>query len=201
MMKNWSSLILGCILALLTVTNTLFALPARILVIRHAEEPSEGNSLSQKGRERAGALPYYFLETLALIKYGTPVAIFAMNPSAADPSQRSVQTITPLAQMLKLPIQTQYTLKQERELAEHILTNLQYDGKTVVVCWEHVLLPDLVYHLGIQPRPNPYPDSRNDLTWIVTYGDAKTPTLKVKPQKLMYGDSSMSFNPFNQPDL
>jgi hypothetical protein len=195
-MKNWKSLITACIFGLVTWSTALFAVPAQIIVIRHGEKPAQGNSLSQKGRERAGALPSYFLETPDFIKYGLPVAIFAMNPSAADPSMRSIETMKPLSAVLQIPVQTQYPLKQEEALAQYILTNTQYNGKTVVICWEHVLLPDLIYHLGVLPRPNPYPDDQYDLTWVITYENPTAPALQVLCQKLMFNDSRVPFMPF-----
>jgi hypothetical protein len=195
-MKNWKSLLTGCIIGLVTSSSALFAVPARILVIRHGEPPPQGNSLSQKGRERAGALPFYFMETPDLIKFGLPVAIFAMNPSNADPSMREIETITPLANALHIPVQTQYPIKEEEALAAYILADQQCNGKTVVICWEHTLIADLVYHLGINPIPNAYPGTRFDLTWDITYENPTAPKLHVRLQELMYDDSSLPFIPF-----
>ena len=62
-------------------------------------------SLSLKGRERATALAPFLTGTPELRRYGLPVALFATRIAPDDPSHRTQETIRPLAESLKLPVQ------------------------------------------------------------------------------------------------
>src|SRR4051812_2923021 len=78
--------------------------PAQVIIIRHAEKPDDGNELSLRGEERAAALVPYFLKTGELLKFKTPVAIYAQRPKDADSSLRSIETVKPLADALHLKV-------------------------------------------------------------------------------------------------
>lgn len=167
------------------------AMPAQVIVIRHGEKPPVGDNLTVKGQERAEALVPYFLNTPALTQYGPPIAIYAEAPNDGVTATRAMETCSPLAKALGIPVLTPYTRDQYVPLAQDILNNPQYSGKMVLICWEHKNIPPLVNALGIQPMPAPWAGNVFDRTLVLTYRpDGKIVSFQSLPQQLMYGDST-----------
>jgi hypothetical protein len=168
--------------------------PAQVILIRHGEKPRDGPELSLKGQERAAALVPYFLGTPEVLQYKTPVAIYAQKSTAGHASKRPVQTVQGLADKLKLPV-LQYAHKDFARMVEEINAKPEYEGKMVLICWEHKGIPDIVKAFGIKNAPDKYPGHAFDRTWIITFarspgqGRDGKPTFQDLPQKLMYGDS------------
>lgn len=118
--------------------------PETIMFIRHAEKPdnhtqgvdedgtNDPDSLTARGRQRAGALALLFRSDARLL---VPTAIFAPRPSTSDPSQRPLQTITPLARRLGLGIQNTHT---KDDFSGMLANAMSTQG--VLVSWEHKAL-------------------------------------------------------------
>lgn len=170
--------------------NTLvYAAPAQVIVIRHGEKPPVGDNLTLKGRERAAALVPYFLYTKALTSFGTPVAIYAEGTTTTTPT-RAMETCNPLAEQLGLKLLSQYTRNQYPAMVQEVLKNPQYNGKTVLICWEHKHIPDIVSALGVQPKMSAWPGKVYDRTLLITYKpDGTVASFKNIPQQLLFGDS------------
>lgn len=130
--------------------------PQTILIIRHAEKPEDGaaagvdatgapdpKSLTPRGWQRAGAWAELFAPSLGQPSaLPRPTAFYASAPTShheirdegvGSKSRRPVETITPLSEKLKLPIDQTFEKGQEAELAEAISSQ---DG-VVLVCWQH----------------------------------------------------------------
>lgn len=168
--------------------STLNALPAQVILIRHAEKPSSGSELSLRGQERAAALAPYILGTQVYTKYGPPVAIFAQNPKNDKSSIRSIQTVAPLSAALGLTTNHSFTRKEYKGLVDEITTNPLYTGKTVLICYEHKTIPEIAQKLGVKFTPK-WPGHVYDWVWVITFDSKNTPKLQIFPQQLMYGDS------------
>ncbi len=166
------------------------AVPAEVIIIRHAEKPPMGgDGLTAQGQQRANALVNYFLNTPALTQYGTPIAIYAEAPRKKD-TTRAILTCTPTANALNMTVQSTYTRDQYAQLAQGILSNPQYTGKTVLICWEHKTIPMLVNALGVQPMPSPWPDNVFDRTLVINYqANGSIASFQNLPQHLLDGDS------------
>jgi hypothetical protein len=175
-------------LTLFFLTPTLEALPNQVIIIRHAEKPSQGYELSQKGLERADALVPYFLSTASLLDYGPPVAIYASQPTEDGHSIRSLMTITPLAQALNQSPIALYGSEDIGPMADEIMANPDYEGKMVLICWEHDNIPDLAKKLGAK-APSTWPDGAYDVDWVITYLVDGSITFQQLYQELLYGDS------------
>jgi hypothetical protein len=173
----------------LAATSQALAQPAQVVMIRHAEKPLEGNHLSLQGRERAAALVPYFLETPEIVAFKRPVAIYAQAPKKDTSSVRSIETVKPLADALKLPIKETYIRDDFRKMVAEIQASHEYDGQTVLICWEHKVIPVMAKEFGVEDAPTKWPGSAFDRTWVITFEPGKKPQLKDLPQKLMYGDS------------
>jgi hypothetical protein len=110
-----------------------------------------------------------------MTRLGLPVAIFATRTTSDDNGQRTQETVAPLARALKLPVQTPYLGKGYRKLAKFVLTNPAYAGKTVLICWNHEQINELVEALGVTPVPPKWKGSVYDRVYIISYnGDAAT---------------------------
>jgi phosphohistidine phosphatase SixA len=114
-----------------------------LLVMRHAEKLGDDDDphLDPAGLARAQKLVAYIPSA-----FGTPDAIIA----AAD-SHRSVrprETVTPLAQLVHLPVLTPYADSQFAELAAKLRNPSAFAQKLIVVCWHHSEIPQLMEALG-----------------------------------------------------
>lgn len=177
------------------------ATPQTVLIVRHGEKPElaaesttlEANVLSPRGYVRAYALAPYFVNT-----FGEPNAVFAQQPDGADESLRPLETCTPTALTMKMPwgksahVNTAYTVDQVDDMADHILNDDTYNGKTVVICWEHHHINKLASALGAPKEEvaKNWPDDVYDVTYVLHYKDSKLETFDKKPQQLLYGDSA-----------
>lgn len=183
-------LIIAIILAFVAEAETSAeAKPAQVIIIRHAEKPDHGETLSTKGLERAAALAPYFMNTPAVLEFGTPVALYATNVTPNDKSLRTQETLTPLAQALGQTVKHPYTKDQYKELVAEIFTTPEYEGKSVLIAWEHHNIPKLAKELGVEPEPSHWHGSDYDSVWVITYtkdGHVKFYTFS---QELMYGDA------------
>jgi hypothetical protein len=168
--------------------------PATVLIIRHGEKPGDpatdnaGDSvdLSTRGYERAAALSVYVPAT-----FGKPDFLFATQ--ASKHSNRPVETITPLAKALGLPIDHKHADDDYAKVAEDVLTHHKYSGKLVLICWHHGKIPELTAALGGVPPIAHWPGTVFDRVWRIDYpaGGATTglPVQNI-PQQLLYGDSA-----------
>jgi hypothetical protein len=168
--------------------------PSQVLIIRHGEKPGEpstdsatdGPDLSTQGYERAASLAVYVPAT-----FDTPDALFATQ--ASKNSNRPVETITPLANALGLTINDNYADDDYPALAAEVLTNPEYAGKRVLICWHHGKIPELTSALGGLPPTTHWKGHVFDRVWQIDYplGGATTglPVADI-PQTLMYGDTS-----------
>jgi hypothetical protein len=121
-----------------------------ILIIRHAEKPGESwpgsgltldgvpdkKSLVIRGWQRAGSWSALFGVGLGGPDYPTPSVIYAADPNATisdEPSQRPLETVTPLAARLGLMPDTSYAFGQEEKLVSTIV----FQTGVVLVAWEH----------------------------------------------------------------
>src|SRR5215213_9356656 len=120
---------------LLLLTCCAFAQPGisqleKVIIIRHAEKPENGDNLSCKGLNRALELP-----DLLKKKIGKPDYIFvpAMNTGKNTSMARMYQTIVPFAVKYNLNINTKYVVNDAKGLARDILKR----SGTVLLVWEH----------------------------------------------------------------
>jgi hypothetical protein len=181
--------VLVCFGLLLVSAGHSLAQPAQVIIIRHAEKPDDGNELSVRGEERAAALVPYFLKSDELLKFKTPVAIYAQKPASATSSVRAIETVKPLADALQLKVNDEYERDDYQKMVDMVMHTKSYAGHTVLICWEHKVIPDIAATFGAEDAPAKWSGSDFDRTWVITFKAEKPPHCKNLPQKLMYGDS------------
>ncbi len=154
-----------------------------IMVIRHAEKPVDDSvgvtatgkhddkSLIVQGWQRAGGLASLFdaQAPLAEVVLPKPKQIYASDPEkdtdgTGSHSQRPLQTVTPLAAKLKLPVDLSFAKGQETQLAA-ALTKL---SGPVLVAWQHESILAIATALmgGAKGLPKAWPGNRFDVVWV-----------------------------------
>lgn len=121
---------------------------ATVIIIRHAEKPESGTGLAPEGKQRAAAYVDYFKKFKVDT---TPVQI--TNLYAAGDSKESVRprlTLEPLAKALRLRLDT--TCKNKDFGTLSALLRSGPPDRTILICWHHGTIPDLVYALGGDPN-------------------------------------------------
>lgn len=158
--------------------------PAVVLIIRHAEKPDEKKNpdLAPRGFERAKALVKVFPSD----RFPRPDVIIATKRSAR--SDRPLETVTPVAEALHLPVEHAIADDDYDELAKELRTDPKYAGKTVLIAWHHGKIPELARALGAKETPDKWKESVFDRVWKITYdhGEAKWQDL---PEHALPGDS------------
>jgi hypothetical protein len=211
-MKSFLSRLL--VYHIIVVPTLLYALPAQVVIIRHGEKDPVTRGLTQQGQERAAALAYYLTQTDYLLNFGPPAALFASRsvPISDRLVPRTIETIMPTGELLRLPIHSPFNGYQVNYMADFILYSGKYDGKNIVICWNHSSIHDLLNAFGYQAPfscttpNNKYPDCRFDLTFVLTFPapapvSGQLPYATVFFQQLLFGDLTCqsSCNPPNLP--
>ncbi|MFO0966835.1 MAG: hypothetical protein U0793_14780 [Gemmataceae bacterium] len=173
-------------IALLLAGSGALAMPGQVLIIRHAEK-GEDEHLSARGRERAAALAVYFLERAEVLEKGRPVAVYAQKSTMKRPSKRPVETVAPVAAALMQKVIV-YSHSDYLKMVEEIKTKREYEGKTVLICWEHTAIEDVAKAFGVKETPR-WRGKDFDRVWVLTFsGDGVT--LRNLGQRLMFGDAA-----------
>lgn len=185
-------LIRVCVLfTALAWVSGLAAAPAQVILLRHAEKPRNeaDRHLSPIGEMRAKALVDLFSTNAPWSSNCAPVALFAPKAGRDGSGVRPRETLEPLAKRLGLPIRTPYSRKDHAELIQHLLSDPEFDGKTVVVCWVHEYLGLMAKELGVARKVGAWPSKVYDRLWVVSWAGARGILTSV-PQRLLPGDST-----------
>lgn len=174
------------------------AQPAHIILIRHGEKDLENpkdNTLSLAGRARAAALVHYLAESPDLTPLGKIDFVFAQQ--AVDPAKNSlrpIQTVQPFAAAHPpLVVLTPFVRDDHAKLADLLLNGKDYQGKVVLICWEHEALAALAEDLTANVKPAmKFKWPSGDIygrTWVLSYQEIGQVTFQDFPQALMFGDT------------
>jgi hypothetical protein len=135
----------------------------RVVIVRHGEKPDDGDQLSCEGQNRALKLP-----ELLVTKFGKPAATYvpALGLGTSTSHARMFQTVSPLAIKYNLPINTRFDEKDANGLASDVLAR----QGTILLVWEHSMIPELAKQLGIASPPK-WKGRDFDSIWVITYAD------------------------------
>jgi hypothetical protein len=164
--------------------------PTVIYVLRHAEklpgDETKDPNLTPTGYKRAGLIP-----TLFIAKNGTPRLLHPDFIFAADTSKHSnrpIETITPTARALNLPLNHDFQDKDTAEISKELLSG-KYAGKVVVICWRHSEIPALAAALGVADAPAKWDPDVFDQIWEIQWVGGKA-QLTTMPEELLPGDAT-----------
>ena len=120
---------------------------AVVLIIRHAEQPEQGDGLSPAGEARAKAYINVF-KSLAID--GRPLKLdYIFAAADSRESRRPRLTVEPTAQALGLAVDDRYPNKHYADLVSRIAT--LKPGASTLICWHHGEIPNLLAALGADP--------------------------------------------------
>ncbi len=176
----------------------------RIMIIRHAEKPSDDDlvrgvtlggahdkhELSVRGWQRAGALVRFFapLEDLRVSSpISTPRSIFASAVTEKTPSLRAQRTVDPLADALGVPVDRTYAEGDETTVAAATLSAIA----PVLIAWHHKRIPALARAIAGEQLscPRRWPDDCFDVVWILDrIGLEASWSFSQAVQRLLAGD-------------
>jgi phosphohistidine phosphatase SixA len=154
---------------------------SKIVIVRHAEKDERDQNLSPRGESRAFALG-----NALVLQYGTADFVFAS--SNTKNSDRPLETITPYAKRIGKKVKTKFVDADFKKLATMLLKP-KYANKTVVVCWHHGKIPDLIKAIGAKSPYEKWPEEVFDRIIEIDFvGDL---AVSNKPQKLVHGDADV----------
>ncbi|WP_198171399.1 histidine phosphatase family protein [Mucilaginibacter aquatilis] len=138
----------------------------RIIIMRHAEKPANGDNLSCKGFNRAMMLPGVLVK-----KFGVPRYVYVPSPSTgkATKSGRMLQTVWPLATKYNLTVNSKFDVENTKALAK----NISNKTGTVLVVWEHNAIRSIIAALGIKADKLKWKSNDYDSLWIVSIHNGK----------------------------
>ncbi len=168
----------------------LHAAPKQVILIRHAEEPSYGMHLSPKGKQRAQALVGFLKNDPRVNHQGVPIAMYAAKQKGEDGSVRSYETIEPSSKAFKVAINDGYKKGDVEDLVYEIMHARRYNGGTVVICWKHSAIPDLVTEFGWEDGPEEWKEAVYDRAWVLDFSGDEVINFRNLAQKLLPGDST-----------
>ena len=215
------------LLILVTSLTVAVAQPRRIIILRHAEK-ANNYALCALGQWRAEALAKEYLgKDAANSLFGPGEAPAAMLAITLHP----LETITPAAQSWGLPV-IDYSVvpgKNEdddkealidartREAARDAMTDPRYDGKIVVMAWEHkhiaskrlekksddgpVTLRELL-RIDHLEAPKKWIDSNYDYFWVVDYapGEKRATGFRMVKQAFNGAYADLPSNDWDTPE-
>ncbi len=180
----------------------------KIMVIRHAEKPggrftgvketgdSSPHDLIVRGWQRAGALACLFAPARGALQdplLAKPEFIFA-SAAIDDPdpgnarSRRSQETVTPLAQLLSVDVNLNFSKGEEVEL---VAAARQCRGP-VLIAWQHENIKAIANAiLGDNSAPQTWPGGRFDVVLVFTLNPAEgIYSFAQVTERLLAGDSA-----------
>jgi hypothetical protein len=145
----------------------------KLIFIRHAEKPADGDNLSCIGFNRALRLP-----DILKTKFGLPDQIYvpALHLGKTTPRARMFQTASPFAIKYNLPVNSKFEEEDTKDLAGE----LENKKGTILIVWEHNYLRPLINALGIKVKGIEWTDDDFDTIWIVTYKNGEPVLTKDK---------------------
>lgn len=199
--------VVACILTLLFLGAALAlpaeAVPKRIIILRHGEK-ANSYALCGVGVDRSLALAHYYLgkgSAKSLFAPGeSPAAFFVITLHTLELASPASRTWgAPLIDYSVVPLRgsaenaTQALNERTREGAADVLTDPRWNGKTVVMIWEHKHIANkkleaqskqsvtlrALLHLDTFGKlvPKTWSGENYDYFWIVDYdGGTTTPT-------------------------
>jgi len=161
--------------------------PKQIVILRHGEKPKNPRdpNLSPVGEQRANMLAAVIPKI-----FPRPDFLFAAAPSKS--SDRPVETLTPLAKALTMPLHCDIADNDFEVLVADLLEKPDYANKLLIVCWHHGNIPELALALKVPKKEIDnahgmegmhWDPSVFDVFWSITFaGRVGTLTITKQPK-------------------
>lgn len=187
MIKNLSVYSKKCCIGLMLIVNIMIfvpavAVPKEIILIRHADKLDQtdpGPFLSPQGVMRAELFSKYYLGMY-------PEPDYIITTAQTHYSFRELQTVIPLVTYYAVlqpqggqPVLLNNKYKHEKnfsglkKLYTDLLNDYKFSGKTVLICWHHAEIPQLLYGLGATPYQSKLADDDYDTVYHILFDTHK----------------------------
>ena len=170
----------------------------KIMIVRHGEKPlktekgvlingvKSPDSLVVKGWVRAGALSQLFRASHPDLV--TPSHLYACYKSKH--AQRALETITPLSEIINVPINTTI----QRDNVKGIAREAMALNGNVLIAWEHKCIHLIANEIVSKKLvPQEWPGDRFDMIYVFTLRDDGEYDFKQVPQMVVKGDLATPF--------
>jgi hypothetical protein len=147
----------------------------KIVLMRHAEKPQDGDNLSCQGLNRSLALPKVLNEIIGIPDH---IYIPSIKNDQSTKHVRMLQTITPFAVQYNLKINSEYN---EDEIKK-VLKEIKNKQGTILIVWSHTELPDFAKEIGIK-KSMKWEKNDFDSLWVIQNNGQKT-NLSVEKQSI-----------------
>ncbi len=148
-----------------------FADPQQVVIVSYAESDANGYLTTAgtcSGIARANYFPGYLSGTTPLNLYGPPIALYGARQTADNPGPNVIQSLIPTSRSFKVPLHLGYDSGSPADLADEILSNTLYSGKTVFIVWDYDAIPSLINAFGYSSPAAPNPVAYNR-TYILQF--------------------------------
>lgn len=137
----------------------------KVVIIRHGEKPETGDNLSCQGENRALQLPAVLYQ-----KFNKPDHTYvpSLGLGKSTTHARMFQTVTPFAIKYNLTVNSEFDEKDYLKIADHVLNKTG----TVLLVWEHSVIPSIAGKLGVN-NPPPWAGDDFDSIWVITFANGK----------------------------
>ena len=73
------------------------------------------------------------------------------------------------------------------------MSNPSYNGRTILIAWEHDAIPGLAQAFGVQvpPADQEWPDYVFDEAWVLDFGHGASASLQIIPENVLPGDNPL----------
>ena len=161
-----STVAVFCTVGVLTSVNAQekeLKQPLKVVFIRHGEKPKKGNNLTCEWFNRSLELP-----KVLFTKFGIPSNIYipALALGEQTKHSRMFETLIPFAVKYNLPLNSSF----EEKDADKIAADIKSKSGTILICWEHKAIINIVQSLGYHNDVK-WDDDDYDSIWIVTIKD------------------------------
>ena len=192
--KRLGSLIVIFTIWLVAIAIPVQAMPAQVMVIRHAEkyEDRQKIHLNPRGLTRAKALAQFFQSDPRVLDYGLPAIIIAQAPAKKKKSVRCEETVEPLAQALGYKVINRFAYGDVAQLVEWLRSCRECDSRSVLICAQHQDIVPIAKALGVPNiRQAVWPHETYDRVWLIDFSshDGNVTSFRDIPQRLLFGDS------------
>ena len=179
------------------------AMPAQVIIIRHAEKYEDRHRihLSPRGFTRARALAEFFQSDPRVLEYGLPAAIIAQRPSNKKEGKKAVrclETVAPLAKAAGQQVITRFAYGEVTELVNWLRDSREWNSKSVLICAQHVDIVHLAKTLGVSRVGQVvWPHETYDRVWLIDFSPEDGTVIRFRniPQRLLFGDSFQVASP------
>ncbi len=159
--RNLISVIVTLFCCSLCYSQSNIATVKKIVIIRHAEKPDNGDNLSCKGFNRSLQLAALLNKKFGIVDH---ILVPSLKTGKTTNHSRMFQTISPYAIQQNLNINTKYDVGDNKIIADVI----RYLNGTVLLVWEHKNILKIVKELGIKESLK-WDDNDFDSIWIITF--------------------------------